>query len=157
MAEIKFNLNNKEVSIDESPTARLLDILRDKFDFVGVKEGCGEGECGACLVFIDDEIVNSCLVPMANVIDKKVVTIEAFSKTEGYQSIEKAFIKAGAVQCGFCTPGMVIAVHYLLSKIPNPSIEDVKEGLSGNLCRCTGYQSIFQAVEILREGGYIDG
>lgn len=155
--KIKFNLNNQMVETETTLSMRLLDVIRNNFNLTGTKESCAEGECGACLVFLDDEIVNSCLVPMSNVIDKNVITIEEFSKTESYKSIEKAFIKAGAVQCGFCTPGMVIAVHYLLSKIPNPSVDDVKEGLSGNLCRCTGYQSIFQAVEILREGGYIDG
>lgn len=154
--KIKFKLNNEMVETETTLSMRLLDVLRNNFNLTGTKESCGEGECGACLVFVDDEIVNSCLYPMASVIGKKVVTIEEFSKSESYKYIEDAFIEAGAVQCGFCTPGMVIAVHYLLKRIPNPSIEDVKEGLSGNLCRCTGYQSIFDAVEILRKGGYLN-
>lgn len=154
--KIKFNLNNELVETETTLSKRLLDVIRENFDLTGTKEGCAEGECGACLVFVDDEIVNSCLVPIANVIGKKVVTIEAFAKTNDYKHIEGAFLKAGAVQCGYCTPGMVMAIHYLLRNNPNPSPEEVREGLSGNLCRCTGYQSIFEAVEFLREGGYLN-
>lgn len=153
--KINFTLNHESVSCDTTYSKRLLDVIREDFDLTGTKEGCAEGECGACLVFLDDVLVNSCLVPMANVVDKEVITIEAFAKTKPYKSIEAAFVKAGAVQCGFCTPGMVMAIHELLRKNPKPSVEEVKEGLSGNLCRCTGYQSIFEAVEMLIEGGYV--
>lgn len=151
--EIKFNLNNEEVSVDTTLSTRLLDSLRGDFKLTGTKEGCAEGECGACVVFLDGKIVNSCLVPMANIIDKKVTTIESFSKTEEYKKIEEGFVKAGAVQCGFCTPGMVMAVAYLLRNNPEPNLEEVKEGLSGNLCRCTGYQMIFDAVQLIDKGG----
>ena len=154
--KIEFNLNHKLVEVDTTLSRRLLDVVREDFDLTGTKEGCAEGECGACLVFMDEEIVNSCMIPMANVIGKKTVTIEEFSKTSEYKSIEGAFLEAGAVQCGFCTPGMVMAIHYLLKNNPSPTSEEVKEGLSGNLCRCTGYQAIFEAVEILREGGYFN-
>lgn len=153
--KINFTLNHNAVSCETTYSKRLLDVIREDFDLTGTKEGCAEGECGACLVFLDDVLVNSCLVPMANVVDKEVITIEAFSKTKPYQNIEKAFVKTGAVQCGFCTPGMVMAIHELLRKNPSPTVEEVKEGLSGNLCRCTGYQSIFEAVQLLIEGGYV--
>lgn len=154
--KIKFELNHEVVEVETTLSKRLLDVIREDFDLIGTKEGCAEGECGACLVYVDDLLVNSCLVPIANVVDKQVITIEAFSKTESYQKIEDAFVKAGAVQCGYCTPGMVMAVHELLKQYPNPTVEEVKEGLSGNLCRCTGYQSIFEAVNLLLEGGYLD-
>lgn len=153
--KINFILNDENVSCETTYSRRLLDVIREDFDLTGTKEGCAEGECGACLVFLDDVLVNACLVPMANVVNKEVLTIEAFSKTKAYQSIEAAFVKAGAVQCGFCTPGMVMAIHELLRKNSSPTALEVKEGLSGNLCRCTGYQSIFEAVEILMKGGYV--
>jgi carbon-monoxide dehydrogenase small subunit len=153
---IKFNLNHKEVEVDTTLSKRLLDVVREDFDLTGTKEGCAEGECGACLLYIDDVLVNSCLVPMANVVDRRVITIESFAQTEDYKKIEASFIKAGAVQCGYCTPGMVMAVYELLKKNSRPSLEEVKEGLSGNLCRCTGYLSIFDAVYQLIEGGYFD-
>lgn len=152
--KINFNLNGHPVTVESSFSRRLLDVIREDFDLTGTKEACAEGECGACLLYIDDILVNSCLVPMANVVDKSVVTIEAFAKTEPYKAIEKAFAKAGGVQCGFCTPGMVMAIHELFKTYPIPSEEDIKEGLSGNLCRCTGYQMIFDAVQLLLEGGY---
>lgn len=154
--KIKFELNHEVVEVETTLSKRLLDVIREDFDLIGTKEGCAEGECGACLVYVDDLLVNSCLVPIANVVDKQVITIEAFSKTKSYQKIEDAFVKAGAVQCGYCTPGMVMAVHELLKQYPNPTVEEVKEGLSGNLCRCTGYQSIFEAVNLLLEGGCLD-
>lgn len=154
--KIDFILNNEPVTIDTTLSRRLLDCIREDFHLTGTKEGCAEGECGACIVFMDDKIVNSCIVPMANVIGKEVVTIESFSLTDEYKTIEKAFIEAGAVQCGFCTPGMVMAIHYLLKNNPDPTVEEVREGLSGNLCRCTGYQSIFEAVQSLMEGGFLN-
>jgi len=154
--KIKFKLNHKDVVAETTLTKRLLDVVREDFDLTGTKEGCAEGECGACLVYVDNVLVNSCLVPMANVVDKHVITIEAFALTPEYKKIEQSFINAGAVQCGYCTPGMVMAVHELLKKNASPTLEDVKEGLSGNLCRCTGYQSIFEAVYELIEGGYFN-
>ena len=147
MAKIKFTLNNKIVEIEKSPTARLLDILREDFNFTGVKEGCGEGECGACAVLIDGNIINSCIVPLGTIEGKKVITIEGFSETKRYQVLQEAFEEEGAVQCGFCTPGMVIASESLLNKNPHPTDEEIKIGLSGNLCRCTGYNMIIKAVK----------
>ncbi|MFK5883392.1 MAG: (2Fe-2S)-binding protein [Candidatus Izemoplasma sp.] len=153
MAKITFKLNNKEVVIEESPTARLLDVLREKYDFVGVKEGCGEGECGACAVLIDDKVVNSCLVPLGTVEGKNIVTIEGYAETKKYDVLKTAFEDEGAVQCGFCTPGMLIASESLLNKNPHPTDEEIKIGLSGNLCRCTGYNMIVKAVKTASKKG----
>ena len=150
MAKIKFTLNNKVVEIEESPTARLLDILRDKYDFVGVKEGCGEGECGACAVLINDKIVNSCIVPLGTVEGKSIVTIEGFSKTKRHEVLRESFEEEG---CGFCTPGMLIASESLLNTNPHPTDEEIKIGLSGNLCRCTGYNMIIKAVKSASKKG----
>lgn len=150
---IKFDLNNESVEIETSLSKRLLDVIREDFDLTGTKEGCAEGECGACLLYLDDQLVNSCIVPMANVIGKHVYTIEAFSKTAAYQRIEEALLSSGGVQCGFCIPGMVMAIHELLKSNQKPDDEAIKEGLSGNLCRCTGYQTIFDAVKLVVEGG----
>lgn len=146
---IEFILNDKNVKIDTSLSMRLLDVIRNDFELTGTKEGCSEGECGACIVFLDNKIVNSCMVPMSNVIGKEVVTIEGFSKTERYKKIEKAFLKAGAVQCGFCTPGMVMATEGLLRLNKPLTDEVILDGLSGNICRCTGYQAIYEAVKNL--------
>ena len=153
MAKIKFKLNNEEVAIEENATARLLDVLRDKYDFVGVKEGCGEGECGACAVLIDGKIVNSCLVPFGTVEGKSIQTIEGFEESKRHKVLREAFEEEGAVQCGFCTPGMLIASEALLSKTPHPTDEEIKIGLSGNLCRCTGYNMIEKAVKTASKKG----
>ena len=146
MAKIKFNLNNKTIEIDENPNLRLLDVLRDKFGFTGVKEGCGEGECGACAVLINNDVVNSCIVPLGNVDGKEIMTIEGFSLSKKFDVISDSFAEEGAVQCGICTPGMIIASESLLNKNPKPTDEQIRIGLSGNLCRCTGYNAIVKAV-----------
>lgn len=153
MTEIKFTLNNENVSVKTDPTKRLLDILREDFGMSGVKEGCGEGECGACSVLVNHEIVSSCLIPVGNVAGKEIVTIDRFSKTERYAIINKAYEDSGAVQCGFCIPGMVIATESLLNKNSNPNEKEVRDGLSGNLCRCTGYNMIVKAVLLAAERG----
>lgn len=153
MKTYTYTLNGDIKSIPRDLSRRLLDVIRIDEDLTGTKEGCQEGECGACLVFIDDQLINACLVPMANVIDKSVVTVEAFAQTEDYQRIEKAFVESGAVQCGYCTPGMVMAVAALLKSGRSLDENTVREGLSGNLCRCTGYQTIFEAVKNLDKGG----
>lgn len=153
MAKIKFKLNGEFQEIYTNPSRRLLDVLRDDFNLTGPKEGCGEGECGACAVLMNGEIVNSCSVPFANVINKEIITIEGFSKTKRYEVIKDAFAKAGGVQCGFCTPGMIIATESLLNKNPNPTDFEIKIGLSGNLCRCTGYNLIIEAVKIAAKEG----
>lgn len=150
---IKFTLNYQSVTIDTDPSRRLLDVLRVDFNLVGVKEGCGEGECGACSVLINHLVVNSCLVPVGNVHNKDVLTIEGYKLTPKYKIIETAFVDAGAVQCGFCTPGMVMATESLLYQNPHPSDLEIKIALSGNLCRCTGYNMIIEAVKLAVERG----
>ncbi len=153
MTEIKFILNNENVSIDTDPTKRLLDVLREDFGLIGVKEGCGEGECGACSVLVNHEIVSSCLVPVGNIVGKEIMTIDCFSKTERYKVIHQAYEDEGAVQCGFCIPGMVIATESLLNKNPHPTEKEIRDALSGNLCRCTGYNMIVSAVLRVAERG----
>ncbi|MFW6285288.1 MAG: (2Fe-2S)-binding protein [Bacillota bacterium] len=147
MAKIHFTLNGKETTLDIDPSRRFLDVLRNDLYMTGPKEGCGEGECGACAVLMDGAIVNTCILPAANVDGKTITTIEGFSKTRRFDAIKDAFEKEGGVQCGFCTPGMIIATESLLSKNPHPSDEEIRIGLSGNLCRCTGYDMIIKAVK----------
>ncbi len=120
---------------------RLLDVLREDLALTGTKEGCGEGECGACSVFLDGKLVNSCLIPVLDADDAEILTIEGVS-----HPVQKAFMECGAAQCGICTPGMVLASIELLGKKPKPSMDEIREGLAGNLCRCTGYMRIFEAV-----------
>ena len=151
--EISFILNNKKVTIDVTPSMRLLDIIREELHLTGTKEGCGEGECGACTVLVNDEPYNSCLTPVANVIDKEVVTIEGFRETKAYRVIADAFANQGGSQCGFCTPGMILASYAVLKKNPHPTEEEIREALSGNLCRCTGYNSIVNAVMLASKKG----
>jgi len=144
--EIKFKVNGKKVSVDVSPMKRLLDVLREDLGLTGTKEGCAKGECGACSVLVDGKIVASCIYPAGQVDGKKVLTIEGLSRGSKLHPIQKAFVEEGAVQCGFCTPGMVLATKALLDKNVSPDDTEIKEGLSGNLCRCTGYVKIFNAV-----------
>lgn len=151
--EIRFVLNGKEVSVDVSPSARLLDVLRINFRLTGTKEGCGEGECGACTVLVNEEPYNSCLTPVINVVNKNVVTIEGFRETKAYKVIADAFADMGGSQCGFCTPGMILASYAVLKKNPHPTEEEIRMALSGNLCRCTGYQAIVNAVLKASEKG----
>ena len=126
--------------------ARLLDVLREQLRLTGTKEGCGEGECGACTVLFNGEIVNSCLVPMAQVEGAEITTIEGVAKGNDLHAVQQAFIEHGGAQCGICTPGMVLAALDLLSRNPNPTETDIRTGLAGNLCRCTGYMKIFESV-----------
>ncbi|MBU1145825.1 MAG: (2Fe-2S)-binding protein [Firmicutes bacterium] len=153
MANINFKLNGEFVSIEANPGQRLLDVLRNEFKLTGVKEGCGEGECGACAVLINNEIVNSCSIPLANIDGSEIITIEGFSKTKQFEVLQHSFEEEGAVQCGFCTPGMIIASESLLHKNPHPTTEEIKIGLSGNLCRCTGYNMIIKAVQKASKDG----
>ncbi len=146
MSRVEFILNEKKVEFEGDLNKRLLDVLRDDFGLFGSKEGCGEGECGACAILFNDEIVNSCLLPMANVVNQRVMTIEGFSTTKKYKAIEQSFMDHGAVQCGYCTPGMIIATESLLNKNAKPTEEEIKDGLAGNLCRCTGYNMIIDAI-----------
>ena len=139
-------MNGAARTIRAYPMARLLDVLREELDLTGTKEGCGEGECGSCSVLIDGVLVNSCLVPALQAIGASIVTIEGLANDNRLHPLQKAFLECGAAQCGICTPGMILASVHLLEKIPQPSLEEIREGLSGNLCRCTGYLQIFEAV-----------
>ena len=143
---IKFRLNNQEVSTEKDPSSRLLDVLREEFNLVGVKEGCGEGECGACAVLFNNRIMNSCIIPLGNVERQNILTIEGLSESKQGVILKESYSAEGAVQCGFCTPGMLMASHALLIKNPHPTDDEIRIGLSGNLCRCTGYNMIIKAV-----------
>ena len=150
---INFKLNGKPVSVDANPSMSLLYVLRDHFKLTGTKEGCAEGECGACTVLVNNEPYNSCLTPVINVAEKEVITIEGFRETENYKVIADAFADMGGSQCGFCTPGMILATYAVLRVNPHPSEEEIRIALSGNLCRCTGYQAIVYAVLKASEKG----
>ena len=143
---ITFTLNGKPVQIDCAPSERLLDIIRDRFNLTGTKEGCGEGECGACSVLLNGRLANSCLIAAGSLAGADVLTIEGFRNTDQYRLLERSFACAGAVQCGFCTPGMVMAAQAILSRNPKPTEEEIREAISGNLCRCTGYNMIVDAI-----------
>ncbi len=153
MKKIAFKLNGKKVEVELNPSLRLLDVLRDTFALKGTKEGCGEGSCGACVVLVNGYTVNSCLFPLANANGKEIVTIEGFSNTKRYQVIYEAFAAQGGSQCGFCTPGMILASESLLSHNPHPTEDEAREALSGNLCRCTGYRAIIDAVLLASKKG----
>jgi len=144
--KITFTLNDETITMDIKEDIRLLDFLRDELGLTGTKEGCGEGECGACTVIIDGKAVNSCLVLLPEIDGSKITTIEGLSKNGELDPIQKAFIDEGAVQCGFCTPGMIMSTKALLDRKVNPSDEEIMEAIEGNLCRCTGYYKILQAI-----------
>ncbi len=139
-------VNGKKISIDIAPDAILLDVIRDELTLTGTKKGCGEGECGACTVIIDGVTVNSCMYPALKANGKEIITVEGLSEGE-LTKLQQAFIDEGAVQCGFCTPGMLLSAKVILDKHPNPTREEIRKGISGNLCRCTGYTKILNAVE----------
>ena len=149
MEEVKvsFILNDESVSVEVDPRKRLLDMLREDFLLTGVKEGCSVGECGACTVLIDGKAVTSCLVLAPQVNGHQVTTIEGLQKKGELHPLQEAFIESGAVQCGFCTPGMILAAKALLDENPRPTREEIKTAISGNLCRCTGYEKIIKAIE----------
>lgn len=142
-----FKVNGKHITVETSDTTTLLDILREDLGLTGTKQGCGKGECGACTVLLNGKAVNSCIIFVPQVDGQEVVTIEGLNEDPESKIIQEAFIDEGAVQCGFCTPGMIVSSKALLMKKKKPSKEDIREGLSGNLCRCTGYTKIIGAVE----------
>ena len=146
MNSINFILNGQNIVYEGSATARLLDVLRDEYDMKSVKCGCKEGECGACAVLIDGVLYNSCCVAMGAVDGCRIVTVEGYRETERFQALSKAFADLSAVQCGFCIPGMVLAAEAILSANPHPTEDEVRDGLSGNICRCTGYNALVKAV-----------
>ena len=147
MSLVQLTVNGKPQRLDVPPMRRLLDVLREDLHLTGTKEGCGEGECGACAVLVDGELVNSCLVPALQVNGSRVCTIEGVSTEGRLHPIQQCFLERGGAQCGICTPGMILATHHLLDKHPNPTLEQIQEGLAGNLCRCTGYMRIFESVQ----------
>ena len=144
--EIELKVNGESHKLDVFPMARLLDVLREDLRLTGTKEGCGEGECGACTVILDGQIVNSCLVPVAQANGAKITTIEGVANGDELHSVQQAFIDHGGAQCGICTPGMILAAVDLLERNPSPTESDIRNGLAGNLCRCTGYMKIFESV-----------
>lgn len=146
MDGICFRLNEKDTVYNGAATDRLLDVLRDTYDMKSVKCGCKEGECGACAVLIDGVLTNSCCVAMGAVDGHAITTVEGYRETKRFAALSKAFADLSAVQCGFCIPGMVLAAEAILSENPHPTEDEVREGLSGNICRCTGYNAIVNAV-----------
>jgi aerobic-type carbon monoxide dehydrogenase small subunit (CoxS/CutS family) len=151
--EIVFILNGEEVKVEVEPEWTLLYFLREVYGLIGTKEGCGYGECGACTVIINDKAINSCLYPVLEVEGKNVTTIEGLLSKDGeLHPLQKAFIEEGAVQCGFCTPGMIMAAKALLDEKEKPTEDDIKESIAGNLCRCTGYVKIIDAIKTVVGG-----
>ncbi|MDX6696277.1 MAG: aerobic carbon-monoxide dehydrogenase small subunit [Blastocatellia bacterium] len=144
--EVRCTVNGEERTLHAYPMARLLDVLREELRLTGTKEGCGEGECGACSVLVDGALVNSCLVPVLQVEGATIKTIEGVANAEQLHAVQEAFISCGGAQCGICTPGMVLAAVNLLERVPEPDAAAIRNGLAGNLCRCTGYMKIFEAV-----------
>jgi carbon-monoxide dehydrogenase small subunit len=143
--EISFTVNGEPKIVHAYPMERLLDVLRHELGLTGAKEGCGEGECGSCSVLVDGVLVNSCLVPISQAQGANVTTIEGIAGKGDVNRLQQAMLDCGGAQCGICTPGIILAASYLLSKKPHPTAEEIKEGLSGNLCRCTGYAQICEA------------
>ena len=149
----RFQVNGSAVEVTDHPMARLLDVLRTTLHLTGTKEGCGEGECGACAVLLDGRLVNSCLVPLVQAEGSAIRTIEGVADGDRLHAVQQAFIDCGGAQCGICTPGMVLAAADLLERNPTPSMEDIRTGLAGNLCRCTGYMRIFESVVMAMDAG----
>jgi carbon-monoxide dehydrogenase small subunit len=144
---IKFEVNNVAREVDAPPMKRALDVLREDLRLTGTKEGCGEGECGACSIIVDGEVINSCLVPICQVEGARITTVEGLARDGRLDPLQQAFLEFGGAQCGICTPGMLIAARVLLDSNSHPTREEIKEAIAGNLCRCTGYVKIIDAIE----------
>jgi len=144
--ELSFTVNGKTETVRVYPMERLLDVLRHELGLTGAKEGCGEGECGSCSILMNGALVNSCLIPALQAADASVTTIEGLAVGPQLNALQTAFLEFGGAQCGICTPGMILSACHLLNKNPDPTLDDIREALSGNLCRCTGYMQIFEAV-----------
>ena len=153
MDSFEFILNGEKVTYEGSASDRLLDVLRDAFDLTSVKCGCREGACGACSVILDGRLTNSCIVSVGSLIGSSVTTLEGYRNTERFRVLDRAFAELSAVQCGFCTPGMLMAAECVLSRHPHPTEEQIRYGLSGNICRCTGYNAIVRAIRRAAEEG----
>ncbi|MBW1658868.1 MAG: (2Fe-2S)-binding protein [Deltaproteobacteria bacterium] len=150
-------VNGTSVVLRTPANRTMLSILREDLHLTGVKEGCGIGECGACTVIMDGKVVNACMVLAPKMDGATITTIEGLGDEENLHPLQKAFIEHGAVQCGFCTPGMILSAKALLDEKPHPTRLEIREGISGNLCRCTGYQQIVDAIESVAEGGMEEG
>ena len=144
--EIRFKLNGIDKIIDTDPSRRLLDFLREEFNLTGAKEGCGEGECGACTIILDGKAVHACLIMTGQIDGSELITIEGLADSGQLDILQESFIKNTAIQCGYCTPGMIMSAKALLMHNPSPSIEEIKEAIAGNICRCSGYAQIISAV-----------
>jgi len=143
----EFQVNGRARRVDVPPMKRLLDVIREDLKLTGTKEGCGEGECGACSIILDGDLVNSCLVPVCQVQGSRITTVESLAGDSRLDPVQQAMLECGGAQCGICTPGMLIAARYLLDHNSNPTRDEVKEAIAGNLCRCTGYVKIIEAIE----------
>ena len=144
---LRFTINGVDREVEAHPMRRLLDVLREDLRLTGTKEGCGEGECGACSVIVDGEVINSCLVPACQVQGSSIITVEGLARDGRLDPLQRAFLECGGAQCGICTPGMLIAARALLDVNVRPTRDEIKEAIAGNLCRCTGYTRIIEAIE----------
>jgi carbon-monoxide dehydrogenase small subunit len=151
MKEISFTLNGKPYTLSVKPWRTLLELIREDLSFTGTKEGCGQGECGSCTVIMGGKTVNSCLVPALEADNQEIITIEGLVDGDNLHPIQDAFVEEAGMQCGFCTPGMIISAKALLDKNPNPSEEEIREGIAGNFCRCTGYTKIIESISAAAE------
>ncbi len=151
MKKIHLNVNSKDCTLRVKPSATLLDMIREDLGLTGTKEGCGVGECGACTVLVDGQTVNACLMLAVEADGKQITTIEGLANGEALHPIQQAFVEIGGLQCGFCTPGMVLSAKALLDKNMNPSDQEIRKGLEGNFCRCTGYTKIIESVKVAAE------
>ncbi len=145
--KITLQVNGSRREVDEPPMRRALDVLRETLRLTGTKEGCGEGECGACSILVDGEVVNSCLIPICQLQNVNIITVEGLARDGRFDPLQRAFLELGGAQCGICTPGMLIAARALLDANPRPTRDEIKEAIAGNLCRCTGYVKIIDAIE----------